>query len=262
MTTGLGHPGQTSITALSGTSRAFSSVHRMMSGGLVTLTAPTAQDLIWTTRSRWQMSDKEFGFQAGPRGMENDAALPLDGFTYDQEYRLQGHTVVLGSGASFSIDDSGPPAENPVQEVLWLAAWLGTQNSLITSEFGRPGIAQGLLNRLAGFQINETPEGVALQPTIPETEFLLESATVEVPRIGTVRIYDPSEASSRLPSWGGTRVPGGELFTAHKHVEDGAVIESYVLANESAVATIDPSYIEAGSDIASGLASLRIDWEQ
>lgn len=176
-------------------------------------------------------------------GLPVDAAfdVPDTGTMFTDSFSYQGGTLSLGT--DIMLDRR----QLPEADRRW-AVWEGLKYAFVLELVGVLDEAAALTDRvwrfLEQFAVLETSNGVTLlarerAEAIPFASHQLRHTYLEVHTIGRVKVSPLTEAArSLLPSWGGYRVLGGELF----HDEEPGQLPAHrlILVNDTTVASITP----------------------
>jgi hypothetical protein len=168
-------------------------------------------------------------------------------FTVEEQYAYAGGEVRIGRRS-----ETDPSIRS--QRLEAAAIWRGAAHALVVIEVG--GTPEGLLAVLDSLQLDEQPEGLAIDAPqlLPATTKLVK----ELPGIGLAEVAPlVPEVADALPSWAGTEVAGGELY--RDEARPGAPVLLLVGPTTSTTLLLDGGSTEA--DAATGLAAaLTVTW--
>lgn len=158
----------------------------------------------WTSTIQFELYGRVQEFTVGVFGLGDSVAASFGVSHWSHRLSMSGGEVRLGRHISRSARDG-------IVDDLTLASWAGRNFGLVTHMYNsEPGV---LLDLLSWFTFDELSDGVVIRPSVDAVKLRGVKISQEFDRLGLLDVQPlTSDLATRLPSWQGTRVRGGELF--------------------------------------------------
>jgi len=231
-------------------------LHTVIEGSTVSVESDSDLSLSPTSFARWTIDRNTFEFGSGKREFADSFARGLGLKAYASDLSFGGGRLRVGSDV---ILDETTRWSAPRS---W-AVWEGNTYSFFTQ---RINVSQReLVDVVARFDVTESETGVFLTPVqgdaLPAPASGLPSLYKGISNIGLMSIWARGNAPT-IPSWGGRRVRGGELYRGSSTpIDDGQIQHSLVLVGNSAVALLDVN-VDADEEAAvDRMANMVARWD-
>jgi hypothetical protein len=205
------------------------------------------------------VNGRTWEFTGGHRTFGRDVAAESK-IEFDERFSFQNDTICAGAVNQVVSVPGGTP--DFFQTTFRIVVWEGRNYSVHTHVYD--GSTAEALGAFDAFRLVETPDGVRMvrRQADKAPNYRAPDLLKEIPEIGLVHIRELTrEAARSLPSWPGTRVRGGELFTSGSAAGDTCGEASFTLVGATSVASVMPEASTASDTVVAGLQELVVDWQ-
>jgi hypothetical protein len=226
--------------------------HRSLDGTRFTLTGDLDLSAPFTSVVRVSIDGRLREFCSGALGFGAEWANRLGVAALTEEFRMQGGRLRIWSADRVDHSVQGADARGFAERFTG-AVWEGTSYSLFTHLSN--ATTEDALRIYDAVRITETADGIVIAAR-PGRASVTDPATVakDVPGVGLLDMSPlDTQSAKQLPSWSGTRLPGGELYR-----ESLPNNETYfVFVTATAVVTVLPHRATLG-DVPRRLGALNV----